>query len=128
MEEEEDVDGGGAAAKGSEGEGGATAALAPKRRASLGGQQTGVQLTHGGTARTNTGMGALMRQFATAAVGQERSVSSSRRPSMARLKEAASTDDVRRLEELISDMQQIQMVQFESISLKMEEVLSNMYV
>ena len=47
---------------------------------------------------------------------------------MARLKEAASTDDVRRLEELISDMQQIQMVQFESISLKMEEVLSNMYV
>jgi hypothetical protein len=127
-EEEEDVDGGGAAAKGSEGEGGATAALAPKRRASLGGQQTGVQLTHGGTARTNTGMGALMRQFATAAVGQERSVSSSRRPSMARLKEAASTDDVRRLEELISDMQQIQMVQFESISLKMEEVLSNMYV
>ena len=84
-------------------------------------------------------MGALMRQFAKAALDQERAnapvkgladaaLAATRQPSMARTREPASTDDVERLEEIISDMQQIQLAQFEAMSAKLEEVLSNMYV
>lgn len=114
--------------------GGTKRTMPRNRRHSLGGQQAVMELTTGGTAKSNAGMGALLRQFAKAAVDQERSKQSdtaggmSRRPSMARIKEAASTDDIRRMEELISDMQQMQLAQFEAISSKMEEILMHMYV
>ena len=113
---------------------------APGRRLSLSGQENTKDLMKGGVARANNGMGALLRQFAKAAVDQEKLNNSAtgmaaaakksleRRPSMAREEMPVNSEHIRKLEQSISDLQQIQLAQFESISEKMEEILSNMYV